>query len=125
MFEINKKFTTEEIKEIETVILLKTVMNVCDAPATQEEFDKWCDNVIKEYHLNIQKENEKAEKKLNKANALGLTLEQYEDYQKAKRNYKRHLCEIKKAQEEIARLENEIKYHNRKANEWKRTMEDF
>lgn len=129
MFEINKKFTEEEIKEIQTAITFKIITNAPNAPATQEDFDKWCDEVVKNHYDFLAKEQEKAikkaNKKLEKANELGLTLEQYEEYVKAERNYKRHLCEIRKAQEQIEYLEKQIKYHNRKAIEWKEKKEKY
>ena len=127
MFEINKKFTKEEVNEIETVILFKAIMGYGDAPTTQADFDVFCEKVVKKYHDNIQAEKEKeikkANKKAEKAEAMGLTVEEYEEYKKAERNYKRHLCEIRKAKEEIARLEETIKYHERKATEWQEIME--
>lgn len=128
MFEINKKFTEEEVHEIETVILFKAIMGCSDAPpTTQAEFDVLCEKIVKKYHDNIQAEKEKEIKKANRkaenAKAMGLTIEKYEEYKKAERNYKRHLCEIRKAKEEIAKLEKSIKYHERKAIEWQEIME--
>ena len=125
MFKINEKFNAEEIKEIEEVIAISVALGLTNAPNTQEEFNEWCEKVIDNFHKEKENKIKKENKKIEKANALGLTLEEYEEYEKAKNNYKRHLREIKKAQEEIARLEEEIKYHNRKAVEWKKKMEEF
>lgn len=123
---INDKFTKEEVKEIETTMFLKAFMGICDAPETQEEFDKWCEECVERYHENKRKEKEKEERKLNnkiaKANEMGLTFEEYEEYKRRERNYKRHLTEIKKCKKEIERLMKEIEYHENKANYWKETL---
>lgn len=58
-------------------------------------------------------------KEIEKANSKGLTLEEYKKVKRIEANYKRHLTAIKKAKEEIAKLEKEIAYHIRKAEEYK------
>ena len=47
---INTKFIEEEIKKIEELMMYKALFGCNDAPSTQEEFDEWCDEVIKKYH---------------------------------------------------------------------------
>lgn len=123
MFKINAKFTEEEVKEIEMTIVFLSIIKAGNAPTTQEEFDAWCDEVIKQYYENIEKKNilaqKKIDKKIAKAKELGMTVEEYEEYERKKKNYKRHICEIKKCEEEIERLKKEIEYHKRKAEFWK------
>ncbi len=123
MFEINKKFTQDEMREIEKTIAFLAIAGVGKAPTNQEEFDDWCDNVIKNHYENIEKKNTQEQKKLNKkiakAQEKGMTIEEYEEYERKERNYKRHLCEIKKCEREIERLKEEIKYHKEKAEFWK------
>ena len=115
MFEINKKFTEEEVKEIEMTITFLAIINAGNAPATQEEFDVWCDEVIRKYYENIEKKKalaqKKIDKKIAKAQEIGMTVEEYEEYERKKKNYKRHLAEIRKCEEEIERLKREIEYH--------------
>lgn len=123
MFEINKKFTQEEMKEIERTIAFLAVAGVGNAPTNQEEFDDWCDKIITEYYKKIEDKKILEEKKLNKkiakAQEKNMTIEEYEEYERKEKNYKRHLYEIKKREREIERLKEEIKYHKEKAEFWK------
>lgn len=73
-----------------------------------------------------QKEQAAAEQKAqteakNAAN-MGMTIEEYKEYKRCKRNAKAHENEIRKALEEIARLQAEIEYHTNKAAEWRAKM---
>ena len=123
MFEINKKFTQEEMREIERTAAFLAIVGAGNAPTTQEEFDDWCDNVIKNHYEYIEKKNAQEQKKLNKkiakAQEKGMTIEEYEEYERKEKNYKRHLREIKKCEREIERLKEQIKYHKEKAEFWK------
>ena len=38
---INEKYTAEQRKELETAIALLALAGACNAPATQEDFDKF------------------------------------------------------------------------------------
>ena len=106
---INTKFTQEEIKTIEEVMLYKALFNCNDAPSTQKEFDEWCDEIVKKHHENKKKEEIKRQKKIERESRPGF---------KARRSWKRYDTEIKKAREQIKELEESIKYYEKKKAEY-------
>lgn len=111
---INEKYTAEQRKELETAIALLALVGACDAPATQEDFDKWCDDyLVKAEAYDAKKAAEKAKRAAREAQA---------GY-KARKNWKRHDTEIRKAKEEIERLMKEIEYHEGRKAEYAKAYE--
>lgn len=106
---INEKYTAEQKKELEIAVALMALIGYGDAPKTQEEFDAWCDEELARVEANKAKEAEKKAKREAREAAPGY---------KARRNWKRHDTEIRKAREEIARLMNEIEYHEKRKAEY-------
>ena len=106
---INTKFTEEEIKKIEELMMYKALFGCNDAPSTQEEFDEWCDEVIKKYHEDKKKKEIQKQKKIERESRPGF---------KARRNWKRYDTEIRKAKEQIKKLEKDIRYYEKKKAEF-------
>jgi hypothetical protein len=106
---INTKFTQEEIKAIEEVMLYKALFHHNDTPSTQKEFDEWCDKVVEKYHEDKKREEIKKTKKIERESQLGF---------KARRSWKRYDTEIRKAKEQIKELEKSIKYYEKKKAEY-------
>ena len=106
---INRKYNDEERTEIITEIAIRAMVNSAEqAPQTQEEFDKWTDKIIKEYHEKKAKEEAKRQKRVEKENQPGF---------KVKRNFKRYETEIQKAEKEIKRLQRQIQQYEQKKKE--------
>lgn len=109
--EINtNKFTAEEIVEIKSAIAIRALLNSREpVPATQEEFDAWCEKVIAE--------NREAERKAEIAKQKRIERENQPGY-KAKKNYKRTNTEIEKMKQEMKALERKIAYYEKKKAEY-------
>ena len=106
---INRKYNAEEREEIRAAIVARAIANSAEqAPQTQEEFDEWAENIIKEYHERKVKEESRQHKRSEKENQPGF---------KAKRNFKRYETEIQKAEKEIKRLQKQIQYYEQKKKE--------
>jgi succinate dehydrogenase/fumarate reductase flavoprotein subunit len=92
---INKNYvkTVEELAEIKSQQELK----VAEAKRKEEE-------------IKLRKANAE----LEKANEMGLTLEQYKEYKKEQANKKRYATEIRKAKAEIEELQKRIAYYENK-----------
>ena len=106
---INKKYNAEEREEIRVAIVARAVANSTEqAPQTQEEFDKWAEKIVKEYHERKVKEETKQQKRAEKENQPGV---------KAKRNFKRYETEIQKAEKEIKKLQKKIQQYEQKKKE--------
>lgn len=98
------------------VICEHMVKTLAEVEREREEREK----SIREYREERERQALKKHlKEIEKANSKGLTLEEYKEAKRIEANYKRHLTAIKKATEEIARLEKEIKYHIKRAEEYK------
>ena len=106
---INEKYTAEQREELETAIAIMALIGAGNAPKTQEEFDAWCDEHLAKVEAERAKEAEKKAKREAREAAPGY---------KAHRNWKRHDTEIRKAREEIARLMEEIEYHEKRKAEY-------
>jgi hypothetical protein len=109
--EINtNKFTAEEIAEIKSAIAIRALLHSREpVPATQEEFDAWCEKVIAE--------NREAERKAEIAKQKRIERENQPGY-KAKKNYKRTNTEIEKMKQEMKALERKIAYYEKKKAEY-------
>ena len=106
---INRKYNAEEREEIRAAIVARAIANSAEqAPQTQEEFDKWAEKIVKEYHENKAKEETRQQKRAEKENQPGF---------KAKRNFKRYETEIQKAEKEIKRLQKKIQQYEQKKKE--------
>ena len=106
---INRKYNEEERAEIITAIAVRAIANSAEqAPQTQEEFDKWAEKIVKEYHENKTKEETRQQKRAEKENQPGF---------KAKRNFKRYETEIQKAEKEIKKLQKKIQQYEQKKKE--------
>ena len=106
---INKKYNAEEREEIRVAIVARAIANSTEqAPQTQEEFDKWAEKIVKEYHKRKIKEDAKQQKRTEKENQPGF---------KAKRNFKRYETEIQKAEKEIKKLQKKIQQYEQKKKE--------
>ena len=106
---INEKYTAEQKKELETAMMILAMVGAGNAPKTQEELDKWCDEHLAAVEARKAKEAEQKAKREAREAAPGY---------KARRNWKRHDTEIRKAREEIARLMKEIEYHEARKAEY-------
>ena len=106
---INRKYNAEEREEIRVAIAARAIANSTEqAPQTQEEFDKWAEKIVKEYHERKVKEETKQQKRIEKENQPGV---------KAKRNFKRYETEIQKAEKEIKKLQKKIQQYEQKKKE--------
>ena len=106
---INRKYNEEERAEIKTAIAVRAIANSAEqAPQTQEEFDKWAEKIVKEYHERKAKEETRQQKRAERENQPGF---------KAKRNFKRYETEIQKAEKEIKRLQKKIQQYEQKKKE--------
>ena len=106
---INRKYNAEEREEIRAAIAARVIANSTEqAPQTQEEFDKWAEKIVKEYHERKAKEETRQQKRAEKENQPGF---------KAKRNFKRYETEIQKAEKEIKRLQKKIQQYEQKKKE--------
>ena len=106
---INRKYNAEEREEIRAAIVARAIANSAEqAPQTQEEFDKWAEKIVKEYHERKAKEESRQQKRAERENQPGF---------KAKRNFKRYETEIQKAEEEINKLQKKIQQYEQKKKE--------
>ena len=106
---INRKYNAEEREEIRVATVARVIANSTEqAPQTQEEFDKWAEKIVKEYHERKTKEESRQQKRAERENQPGF---------KAKRNFKRYETEIQKAEKEIKRLQKQIQYYEQKKKE--------
>ena len=106
---INRKYNAEEREEIRAAIVARAIANSAEqAPQTQEEFDKWAEKIVKEYHERKAKEETRQQKRAERENQPGF---------KAKRNFKRYETEIQKAEEEINKLQKKIQQYEQKKKE--------
>ena len=106
---INRKYNAEEREEIRVATVARAIANSTEqAPQTQEEFDKWAEKIVKEYHERKAKEESRQQKRAEKENQPGF---------KAKRNFKRYETEIQKAEEEIKKLQKKIQQYEQKKKE--------
>lgn len=106
---INRKYNEEERAEIRSAIVARVIANSTEqAPQTQEEFDKWAEKIVKEYHENKAKEETRQQKRAERENQPGF---------KAKRNFKRYETEIQKAEKEIKKLQKKIQQYEQKKKE--------
>ena len=106
---INRKYNAEEREEIRAAIVARAIANSTEqAPQTQEEFDKWAEKIVKEYHERKAKEETRQQKRAERENQPGF---------KAKRNFKRYETEIQKAEKEIKRLQKKIQQYEQKKKE--------
>lgn len=111
---INEKYTAEQRKELENAMMILAITGAGNAPKTQEELDNWCDEHLAEVEAYKAKEAEaKAKREAREATA---------GY-KARRNWKRHDTEIRKAKAEIERLKAEIEYHEARKAEYAKAYE--
>ena len=122
MLKINEKFNKEEIKILEQRIRFMAFMGAYGAPTTQEEFDAWCDETIKKHYEEEAKaeraKQRKIQREVEKATAMGMTVEEYKEYIRAKRNYEQHARDIEKLEEQLAE-------HRKKAEWWKNKMDKY
>lgn len=74
-----------------------------------------------------KKENEriKAIQLAAKAQAIGLAVEEYNEYKKARANKNRHANELKKAKAMIQEMERKIKYEEKKIAEYEEKMKKY
>ena len=106
---INRKYNAEEREEIRAAIVARAIINSAEqAPQTQEEFDKWAEKIVKEYHERKAKEESRQQKRTERENLPGV---------KAKRNFKRYETEIQKAEKEIKKLQKKIQQYEQKKKE--------
>ncbi len=114
--EINtNKFTAEEIAEIKSAIAIRALLHSREpVPATQEEFDAWCEKVIAENRESERKAEIAKQKRIERENRPGY---------KAKKNYKRVNTEIEKMKQEMKALERKIKYYEAKKAEYAKQYE--
>ena len=106
---INRKYNAEEREEIRAAIVARVIANSTEqAPQTQEEFDKWAEKIVKEYHERKAKEKARQQKRAERENQPGF---------KAKRNFKRYETEIQKAEKEIKKLQKKIQQYEQKKKE--------
>lgn len=106
---INRKYNAEEKEEIRAAIVARAIANSAEqAPQTQEEFDKWAEKIVKEYHERKTKEETRQQKRAERENQPGF---------KAKRNFKKYETEIQKAEKEIKRLQKKIQQYEQKKKE--------
>ena len=106
---INRKYNEEEREEIKVAIGARAIANSPEqTPKTQEEFDKWAEKIVKEYHERKAKEKARQQKRAERENQSGF---------KAKRNFKRYETEIQKAEEEIKKLQKKIQQYEQKKKE--------
>ena len=85
------------------------VVQAIKAPETDEEFKEFCEETLKQRDEEKRKEEErktkKAQRELEKAEALGMTVEQYREYKKQLAKKKRYEKEIVEAEAEIKKLQ--------------------
>ena len=106
---MNRKYNAEEREEIRAAIVARAIANSAEqAPQTQEEFDKWAEKIVKEYHERKAKEESRQQKRAERENQPRF---------KTKRNFKRYETEIQKAEEEINKLQKKIQQYEQKKKE--------
>ena len=106
---INRKYNAEEREEIRVATVARAIANSTEqAPQTQEEFDKWAEKIVKEYHERKTKEESRQQKRAERENQPEF---------KAKRNFKRYETEIQKAEKEIKKLQKKIQQYEQKKKE--------
>ena len=106
---INRKYNAEEREEIRAAIVARVIANSTEqAPQTQEEFDKWAEKIVKEYHERKAKEETRQQKRAERENQPEF---------KAKRNFKKYETEIQKAEKEIKKLQKKIQQYEQKKKE--------
>ena len=106
---INSKYNAEEKEEIRAAIVARAIANSAEqAPQTQEEFDKWAEKIVKEYHERKTKEESRQQKRAERENQPGF---------KAKRNFKKYETEIQKDEKEIKKLQKKIQQYEQKKKE--------
>lgn len=114
----------EEAYEIATAQYPDLVIN--DYTESEEEINKHKARMRAIAEENEKKEKEKAERKLarenEKAEAMGLTYEEYQEYKKAEKNKKRHESELRSKYATIERMKREIAYEEKKIKEWEEKM---
>lgn len=108
MFNINNKFTAEEIDYISRNMWILSFAGA-PAPQTQEDFDSWCEAYLRGRDEMKKEAERKRQKRLEK---------EFQPGYKANRNYKRHMNEIRKLRMQIEELEREIQEHESKAEYW-------
>lgn len=108
MFNINNKFTAEEIDYISRNMWILSFAGA-SAPQTQEDFDSWCEACLRGRDEMEKEAERRRQKRLEKESQPGY---------KANRNYKRHMNEIRKLQMQIEELKREIQEHESKAEYW-------
>lgn len=109
---INEKYTAEQKKALETAIMIYALMNVENAPTTQEAFDAWCEQYLAEEAARVAKKAADKAKRDAREAAPGY---------KAHKNWKRCETEIQKAKEEIARLMEKVEYYEARKAEYAET----
>lgn len=96
---------------------------------TEEEKLKKIDEEKREELETQRREQEKAQKKIaneaKKAKEMGLTVEEYREYNRRKRNYKACLSRMNAIQAEIEALKKELERNQQKANYWKEECEEI
>ena len=106
---INSKYNAEEKEEIRAAIVARAIANSAEqAPQTQEEFDKWAEKIVKEYHERKAKEETRQQKRAERENQPGF---------KAKRNFKKNETKIQKDEKEIKKLQKKIQQYEQKKKE--------
>lgn len=115
---INEKYTEEEKELIRIRMIGKALVGADDAPETQEAFDVWCEKVVEEKRTEIAKAEQKKlnriKNEIERANTLGLTVEEYKEYKKYEANVKRNLTMVQKCEAELAVYKKKMEYWEKK-----------
>ena len=96
---INRKYNEEERAEIRTAIAVRAIANSAEqAPQTQEEFDKWAEKIVKEYHERKAKEKARQQKRTEKENQPGFKAKKFpkdRTFVRQRHSQNEHLCDKK------------------------------
>lgn len=110
--EIIATYTAEEQEYIINTMKFAALIGIAKAPHTNEEFKTFCNDTIKAWYENTAKTAEKEAKKIKreqeKAETLGMTVEEYKVHKKLQAKIRRYENEVMKAEAEIKKLEKEI-----------------
>ena len=114
--EILANYNDTDREYITHMMRMMALIGAGNAPQTDEEFKKFCENTLKDRDETKAKEEAKQARKeareKAKADEMGMTVEEYRAHKKLQAKIRRYENEVEAAKAEIIRLE--------KAIEWKK-----
>jgi len=110
--EILANYNDTDREYITHLMRMMALIGAGNAPQTDEEFKKFCDDTLKDRDETEAKEKAKQARKeareKAKADEMGMTIEEYKAHKKLQAKIRRYENEVMNAEAEIKRLEKEI-----------------